>query len=549
MMERSPFNEVADQLISKGLSVIPLQPRSKKPVEKNWTQYCTQAPTAETVSGWENIPNANIGITLGEASGLVALDFDEDIDGLHDKILELLPERTVRKTGARGFTLFFKYSGEKSHKWAKDGEMVLELLSTGRHTVIPPSIHPQGQRYKYETFEQFENPEQLPELPSNFLEQVDKLFNKKRQEVKEQNFDMEDLRTALEHIDSDDYHMWIQVGMALKDALGPDGFEVWDKWSSKSEKYNPNVMTHRWSSFSGQGVSVATIFFYAMESGFEFKKPFALDGIIKPNDLFSELEDWRVNGLDIGETPNLGHLDNLIHIRRGEYTVITGYPNSGKSEFLDSIAMKLMEKDWKFLYCSFEKSPKSHVQSLVHKYTGKRIEERASAEQRDALQFLSKYTSFIGHSEVSTDIDEIAKVAEMYKRIEGLDALVIDPFNYLGSKKGEGYEHTKYINIRCAAIAKQLGIHVFLIAHPKLPQTTFLKEETDKLPRITMLSIAGGQNFAAVADIIMSVSRGSDSTSRVEVLKVRDQDIDKLGIADYKFNPNTKRHEPFKIGF
>jgi hypothetical protein len=552
-MNSSPFKQVASSLVEKGYSVIPLRQGSKAPIEKNWTQYCDKVTDSVTLSTWEGLPDANIGLTLGKASGLVALDFDEDVGGLHEEILKLLPVKTVRKTGARGFTLFYKYNGEKTHKWGKDGEMVLELLSSGRHTVIPPSIHPNGNAYKYESFEELLDIENLPELPENFLEDVNKIFGKEMTNTsvkKDRSFDIQDVKEALSFIDPDEYETWIQVGMALKESVGgEEGFELWDKWSSKSKKYNPHVMHGRWNSFTSGGVSVATIFYHAMEQGFKFKKKFSLEGIINPIDLLDDLEDWRVNGLDIGASAGLGNLDKLVHFRKGEFTVITGYANSGKSEFLDSIAMNLMDQDWKFLYCSLEKTPRSHVQSLVHKYTGKQIKDRTKEEQIEAVEFISKHSAMIGRSKFDSNIDNIVQVAEMYKRIEGLDSLVIDPFNYITSNHPSGYDHTKYATIKCADIAKKLDIHVFLIAHPKLPDKTFLKKDGDQLPRITMYSIAGGSNFANVADIIMSVSRCVDDSTQVDVLKVRDQDIDKMGRADFKFNTDTKRHEPLRLGF
>lgn len=76
---------------------------------------------------------------------------------------------------------------------------------------------------------------------------------------------------AIRHVPSDDYDVWIRVGLALKNEYGDDGFEIWDDWSSASEKYDPTVTAEKWQSFRPAEpvqVGAATILWMARRAGF-----------------------------------------------------------------------------------------------------------------------------------------------------------------------------------------------------------------------------------------------------------------------------------------
>lgn len=61
----------------------------------------------------------------------------------------------------------------------------------------------------------------------------------------------DELSTCLQHLDPNMPHApWLQVGMGLHHETGGAGFERWDQWSSKSDKYpGTEVLRARWDSF------------------------------------------------------------------------------------------------------------------------------------------------------------------------------------------------------------------------------------------------------------------------------------------------------------
>src|ERR1700749_1446973 len=154
----------AIDFLAKNFSIIPIAPKNKFPCElkifpwgakqynpaSNWQRFSKQRPTPEEIELWKTWEGIGIGIPLGELNGLVALDLDNDTDNLHAQILSIVPDSPVKKKGAKGFTAFYKYTGDIPHKlsWNKDGVRVAEVLSQGQQTVVEGD-HPQGMQYQW----------------------------------------------------------------------------------------------------------------------------------------------------------------------------------------------------------------------------------------------------------------------------------------------------------------------------------------------------------------------------------------------------------------
>jgi len=167
------YKQQAHKYLQLGLSPIPLKTggQSKHPAIKAWTEFSKRLPTEEEVDSWcQNFPSAGLGIVLGRASGIVALDIDTD----DEFVLNLLPSSPCRKRGAKGETRFFLYTEGLISKKILG---IVELLSDGSQTVMPGSIHPEtGTAYEFLSGSiGFEDRDQLQELPSNIHEIMESL--------------------------------------------------------------------------------------------------------------------------------------------------------------------------------------------------------------------------------------------------------------------------------------------------------------------------------------------------------------------------------------
>jgi hypothetical protein len=146
----------------------------KRPLLNNW-QKRKKATTTE-LKEWFEKTNNNVGLVLGKESSIMVIDLDklDWIDVLFPSEQKIL-ERTLRagRITGRGH-VYFKFT-DKIGNW-KVHEFGIEILGEGNQVVVPPSVHREGQKYKWqlpegaylETFE-------LPELPDQVIEIIKQL--------------------------------------------------------------------------------------------------------------------------------------------------------------------------------------------------------------------------------------------------------------------------------------------------------------------------------------------------------------------------------------
>lgn len=179
----SPYERRAYVYLERGYSVIPIAPGTKRPGSwsaaegwkgmYDWERYSERLPTELETEHFYKWPGAGIGLLTGKLSQVVGLDRDYDCPGT-DALERLIPWSPVKKKGAKGYTAFYRYNGEKSCSFNIGGMRVLDVLSDGRQTLMPGTIHPDGHTYVYLTEDCLEDfdPSELPVLPDDFLEQV-----------------------------------------------------------------------------------------------------------------------------------------------------------------------------------------------------------------------------------------------------------------------------------------------------------------------------------------------------------------------------------------
>ena len=139
--------------LARGWSVIPMEPRGKRPLVQ-WAEYQQRRATAEELSAWyRRWSSANVGIVTGAISGIVVLDVDQRHGGalsLAQLDIELgpLPSTVEAATGGGGRHLYFRHPGDRvaNRVALRPG---IDLRGDGGCVVAPPSVHPNGRRYAW----------------------------------------------------------------------------------------------------------------------------------------------------------------------------------------------------------------------------------------------------------------------------------------------------------------------------------------------------------------------------------------------------------------
>lgn len=148
--------DLARRYVERGWAVFPLLPRSKHPFGRLAPHGVYSATTdAELVATWFRAhPAANIALACGEASDFFVVDVDPR-NGGDETLGELvarfgpLPETPRALTGGGGeHYLFALPAGVRLRGKLGVG---IELQSTGKYIVAPPSIHPDtGREYAWD---------------------------------------------------------------------------------------------------------------------------------------------------------------------------------------------------------------------------------------------------------------------------------------------------------------------------------------------------------------------------------------------------------------
>ncbi|MFN8720498.1 MAG: DUF5906 domain-containing protein [Rhodospirillales bacterium] len=149
-----PFAEAAPRLWSAGLPVLPLhrwdatdghgKKIGKAVAVQGWPRYCRNLPTGTELRAWRTaFPAGNIGLALGPASGLVAIDIDTDDPSVEASVVRLLRPSPWRRVGRKGCVLLYPHTdGLASCSVPVPGGGQIDVLADGRQVVLPPSIHP-----------------------------------------------------------------------------------------------------------------------------------------------------------------------------------------------------------------------------------------------------------------------------------------------------------------------------------------------------------------------------------------------------------------------
>ena len=135
--------------IRKRRAVIPIPFGAKAPTLTNWPELRV---TEEHLEDYFNGSEQNIGVLLGDPSGGL-VDVDLDTAEAVRVASYFLPETYVYGRESRPAShRFYLCPGVRTKKYQHAGETVLELRSTGCQSLIPPSVHPDGDRYQRDDF-------------------------------------------------------------------------------------------------------------------------------------------------------------------------------------------------------------------------------------------------------------------------------------------------------------------------------------------------------------------------------------------------------------
>ena len=273
-----------------------------------------------------------------------------------------------------------------------------------------------------------------------------------------------------------------------------------------------------------------------------------LEGVFCPMDEWDTLMDIYYNGMPEGADTGLENLDRLIKFERGFVLTVTGVPGSGKSEFVDEIAMRLLLRhDWKVGYFSPENTPLAyHYRKLIRRVVGKRFEHEGMPlpEAGQAIRYLAQSVFSIMPKE-DFSVESILRIAAQLVSRKGVKVLVVDPFNRFEHQIPDWETETQYISRifdEFSNFAVKHKVLLILVAHP-----TKLRREpgSKRWPVPTLYDINGSAAFFNKTDYGMVIDRNDElGQVLVRVAKVRFDHLGGPGDAFFAFSTYNGRYTP-----
>jgi twinkle protein len=269
-------------------------------------------------------------------------------------------------------------------------------------------------------------------------------------------------------------------------------------------------------------------------------------------DYMDDIQRLYREGVPKGVSTGWPSIDEHYNVRPGDVTVVTGAPNSGKSEWLDALMVNIANlHGWRFgVYSPEQGSPAEHVAKLAEKRTGKpfnpgKADRISPAGLDQALTWLGDHFTWIAPDEPC--LTALLNVAGQLVLRRGVRGLVFDPWNEIEHSRPRDQTETEYVGESLRQVrqfAKAHQVHVWIVAHPQKLQKD---PKSGQYPVAGPYEISGSANWHNKPDVCISVwrKRGpdvSDGMVDIHVQKVRSKYVGRLGMAQLKWSALTGRY-------
>lgn len=282
--------------------------------------------------------------------------------------------------------------------------------------------------------------------------------------------------------------------------------------------------------------------------------------LLSAEDKLPALLDLWDKGLPPGHKTGWPSVDELYTVVPGQLTIVTGWPGSGKSEWVDALIVNLSLQNWRLAYFSPENMPvELHQTKIMEKFAGAPFgtgpRPRIKREQVEGwAKKISERMRFLEPVEGSLSAQDVCKSVEKWLCQDNSNAgLVIDPWNELEHWRPSNMSETEYVSQTLSAVrqwARKTKVHVWIVAHPQ----KIKREEGGKLPVVKPDMISGSQHWWNKADCCISVYRDYTKPDAPDVdlyvQKVRFKHVGKIGACTLVYDKVTGKYgEKRKFGY
>jgi twinkle protein len=267
----------------------------------------------------------------------------------------------------------------------------------------------------------------------------------------------------------------------------------------------------------------------ALKKTLEEAKQVPLEYVETMPDFEGDLDNFYLNGSPKGFETGIKNLDDNFSVEFGQYVVVTGPPQSGKSELVDSMCLGYaLRYGFKSAFASPENKPNHfHADKILRKIIGYKPFSRDHLNSEGVKRAKEFYKDHFYHVSFNDGFDlhkVLAKFEELVK-MKGVKVFVIDPYNKvrLKTKTKDTNEYTReYLN-EIDVFCKKNNCILILVPHPVKLQK---EEGTDTYKMPIAYDIKGGGEFFDMSYHMLALVRDNErGMVRVKTLKVKFQHL------------------------
>lgn len=280
--------------------------------------------------------------------------------------------------------------------------------------------------------------------------------------------------------------------------------------------------------------------------------------IVKPKDLLKPILELYNGKLEKGVSTGWPDLDEYFTVKHSEFTVITGMPSHGKSEWLDALATNLvLYHNYRISIFSPENHPlELHVAKIMEKLSEQKFfgsKRMPFEDMMDCLDLMNEKFSFVVPDENKFSPMDILNEAYPWlnQSIAQPKAMIIDPWNEMDHWRPNGLSETEYISRTLTELRKMsrdFKVHLFLVAHPKMMN----KDKDGNYPVPRPYDISGSAHWYNKADNCIAIWRdvaNDPEMVQVHIQKVRFKTTGKPGMVTLRYNNDLSRYEDPRRAF
>jgi len=244
-------------------------------------------------------------------------------------------------------------------------------------------------------------------------------------------------------------------------------------------------------------------------------KSFPLEGVLNIDNIWQNVLNYNEKGV-VNYGIGLGESDNYFKMAFGEWSVITGIPNSGKSDIVDQICVNMATK-YGFRSAMF--SPESfpyegHIKRIANKLNEKNCNNDDLNNTKD---FISEHFHWVKIDLENLTLKGILNAFRELVFQRGINICVIDPWNMLDHSAQKDYSYIGRLLSEITQFCQQTNVHLLLVAHPRKIESI---EGTYKKP--TLYDISGSADFfnKTYNGIICYRCIGQKSSYKSDIVKI-----------------------------